>query len=47
MEDLKAAEILKALAAGNEPADAATLQSPDVLRALFLAAESLLSLIHI
>jgi len=41
MEDLKAAGILKALAAGNEPADAATLQSPDVLRALFLAAESL------
>jgi hypothetical protein len=41
MEDLKAAEILKSLAAGHEPADAAVLQSPDVVRALFLGAESL------
>ena len=41
MEDLKAAEILKSLAAGSGPADAAALQSPDVVRALFLAAESL------
>lgn len=41
MEDLQAAEIIKSLAAGSSPADAATLQSPDVVRALFLAAESL------
>jgi len=41
MEDLKAAEIIKSLAAGSSPADASTLQSPDVVRALFLAAESL------
>lgn len=41
MEDLKAAEIVKSLAAGSSPADAAMLQSPDVVRALFLAAESL------
>lgn len=41
MEDLKAAEILKSLAAGEVPADAALLQSPDVVRALFLGAESL------
>jgi hypothetical protein len=41
MEDLKAAEILKSLAAGSAASDAAALQSPDVVRALFLAAESL------
>jgi len=41
MEDLKAAEIVKSLAAGSSPADASILQSPDVVRALFLAAESL------
>ena len=41
MEDLKAAEIVKSLAAGTGPADATALQSPDVVRALFLAAESL------
>ena len=41
MEDLKAAEIIKSLAAGSSPADASTLQSPDVVRAMFLAAESL------
>jgi len=41
MEDLKAAEIIKSLAAGSSPSDAATLQTPDVVRALFLAAESL------
>jgi hypothetical protein len=41
MEDIKAAEILKSLAAGDNAADAAILQSPDVVRALFLAAESL------
>jgi len=41
MEDIKAAEILKSLAAGSESADVAMLQSPDVVRALFLAAESL------
>ncbi len=33
MEDLKAAEILKSLAAGHELADAAMLQSPDVVLA--------------
>jgi hypothetical protein len=41
MEDLKAAAIIKSLAAGSSPADAATLQTPDVVRALFLAAEAL------
>jgi hypothetical protein len=41
MEDLKAAEILKSLAANGDADAAATLQSPDVVRALFLAAESL------
>ena len=41
MEDLKAAEIIKSLAAGGGPVDAAALQTPDVVRALFLAAESL------
>lgn len=40
MDDLRAAEILKSLAAGND-AGAAELQSPDVVRALFLAVESL------
>jgi hypothetical protein len=41
MDDLRAAEIIKSLAAGSAPIDAATLQTPDVVRALFLAAESL------
>ena len=41
MEDIRAAEILKSLAAGSDATDVATLQSPDVVRALFLAAESL------
>jgi hypothetical protein len=41
MEDLKAAEILKSLAAGSDAGDATALQSPDVVRALFVAAESL------
>lgn len=41
MEDLKAAEILKSLAAGTAAAGAEALQSPDVVRAMFLAAESL------
>ena len=41
MDDLKAAEIIKSLAAGSGPADATTLQTPDVVRALFLAAEAL------
>lgn len=41
MEDIKAAEILKSLAAGSDAADATVLQSPDVVRALFVAAESL------
>jgi hypothetical protein len=41
MEDIRAAEILKSLAAGSDGADVATLQSPDVVRALFLAAEAL------
>lgn len=47
MEDLRAAEILKFLAAGSDPSDGArlpdvaALQSPDVVRALYLAAESL------
>jgi hypothetical protein len=47
MDDIKAAEILKSLAAGVDPAegraltDVAALQTPDVVRALFLAADSL------
>ena len=47
MDDIKAAEILKSLAAGLDPAvgqpltSIAPLQSPDVVRALFLAADSL------
>lgn len=46
MDDQKAAEILKSLAAGTDPAggsltDVTALQSPDVVRALFLAADSL------
>jgi hypothetical protein len=41
MEDIKAAEILKSLAAGGDATDATALQSPDVVRALFVAAESL------
>ena len=47
MDDIKASEILKSLAAGIDPADGGalagieTLQSPDVVRALFLAADSL------
>jgi len=47
MDDVKAAEILKSLAAGMDPAagqpltSIAPLQSPDVVRALFLAADSL------
>ena len=47
MDDIKAAEILKALAAGADPArrgtvaDVAALQSPDVVRALFLAVDAL------
>ena len=47
MDDVKAAEILKSLAAGMDPAlgqpltSLAPLQSPDVVRALFLAADSL------
>jgi hypothetical protein len=46
MDDSKAAEILKSLAAGTDPAggplsDVTALQSPDVVRALFLAADSL------
>lgn len=47
MDDAKAAEILKSLAAGVDPAagtrlvDLAPLQAPDVVRALFLAADSL------
>ena len=47
MDDAKAAEILKSLAAGVDPAagtrlvDLAPLQSPDVVRALFQAADSL------
>jgi hypothetical protein len=47
MEEVRAAEVLKSLAAGMDPADGsrlpevAALQSPDVVRALFLAAESL------
>ena len=47
MDDTQAAEILKSLAAGLDPVDGsrltdpALLQSPDVVRALFLAADSL------
>ena len=47
MDDLKAAGILKSLAAGTDPAmggplaDVGVLQSPDIVRALFLAADSL------
>ena len=47
MDDIKAAEILKSLAAGMDPAagqpltSIAPLQSPDVVCALFLAADSL------
>jgi hypothetical protein len=47
MDDIKAAGILRSLAAGVDPAegrtlpDVAALQSPEVVRALVLAAESL------
>ena len=47
MDDSRAAEILKSLASGTDPGDGSAmqasgvLQSPDVVRALFLAAESL------
>jgi hypothetical protein len=47
MDDSRAAEILKSLAAGVDPGDGTSvpasgpLQSPDVVRALFLAAETL------
>lgn len=47
MDDIRAAEILKSLAAGVDPGDGASvpaggpLQSPDVVRALFMAAETL------
>lgn len=47
MDDIKAAEILKSLAAGVSPDDGSSLpagtplQSPDVVRALFLAADAL------
>jgi hypothetical protein len=47
MEDTKAAEILKSLASGTSPAgdgplpEVPALQSPDVVRALFMAADSL------
>jgi hypothetical protein len=47
VDDTRAAEILKSLAAGMDPAqggalvDVASLQAPDVVRALFLAADSL------
>lgn len=47
MDDIKAAGILKSLAAGVSPEDGSSLppdtalQSPDVVRALFLAADSL------
>jgi hypothetical protein len=47
MDDIKAAEILKSLATGVDPGDGggmpagSPLQSPDVVRALFLAAETL------
>ena len=51
MDDNKAAGILKLLAAGTDPAggplaDVSALQSPDVVRALFLAADSLESRIR-
>jgi len=47
MDDIKASGILKSLAAGLSPADGSSLpagtplRSPDVVRALFLAADSL------
>ena len=47
MDDIKAAAILKSLAAGTDPthggalSDVAACQTPDVVRALFLAADSL------
>jgi hypothetical protein len=47
MDDLRAAEILKSLAAGLDPADGraltdvTTLRSPDIARAMFLAIDSL------
>jgi hypothetical protein len=41
MEDLRAAEIIKSLAAGSSPTNVPALQLPDVVRALCLAAESL------
>lgn len=47
MEDTRAAEILKSLASGTSPdgdgplSEIPVLQSPDVVRALFLAADSL------
>jgi hypothetical protein len=47
MDDTRAAEILKSLATGVDPGDGTSvavgspLQSPDVVRALFLAAETL------
>ena len=41
MDDIRAAEILKSLAAESSPVGDAALQSPDVVRALFLGAESL------
>jgi hypothetical protein len=47
MEDTRAAEILKSLASGTSPAgegplpEVPALQSPDVVRALFMAADSL------
>ena len=47
MDDIRAAEILKSLAAGIDPtagtpiADGAYLQEPDVVRALFLGVDSL------
>jgi hypothetical protein len=41
MDDIRAAGILKSLAAEGNPVGDVTLQSPDVVRALFIAAESL------
>jgi len=47
MDDIKAAEIIKSLASGMSPAgdvplpEVPALQSPDVVRALFMAADSL------
>ena len=47
MDDIRAAEILKSLAAGTDPTqggaltDVAVFQTPDVVRALFLAVDSL------